>query len=128
MNSSMETQHRLDRLDSMTADDAFSRLMARLRSGEEAAAREVFERFASRLVALARGRFNRLLARKGDPEDVAQSAFKSFFVRQREGALVVRDTGGLWEALTPITLRKGAVPAGYFPAAPREALPVATGC
>src|SRR5438132_98384 len=60
----------------MADADTFARLMARLRSGEDAAAREVFERFAGRLVALTRGRFNRLLARKVDPEDVVQSAFK----------------------------------------------------
>ena len=38
----------------MADDDTFSRLMSRLRSGEDAAARVVFERFAGRLVALDR--------------------------------------------------------------------------
>src|SRR4051794_29844109 len=88
--------------------ESFARLMARLRSGEDTAAREVFERFAGRLVALARGRFNRVLSRKVDPEDVVQSAFKSFFVRHREGKLEVGDSGGLWNLLTLITLRKCA--------------------
>ena len=77
----------------MTDDDTFSRLMARLRAGEDAAAREVFERFAGRLVALARRRCNRLLARKVDPEDVVQSAYKSFFVRHRAGT---RPPGFRW--------------------------------
>jgi hypothetical protein len=36
---------------------------------------------------LARFRFNRLLDRKVDPEDVAQSAYMSFFVVHREGRL-----------------------------------------
>jgi RNA polymerase sigma-70 factor (ECF subfamily) len=98
----------------MTADDTFARLMARLRSGEDAAAREVFERFAGRLVALTRGRFNRLLARKVDPEDVVQSAFKSFFVRHRAGKLVVGDSDGLWNLLTLITLRNCADRAEAF--------------
>ena len=40
----------------MAADETFPRLMARLRSGEDAAAREVFETFVGRLVALARRR------------------------------------------------------------------------
>ena len=82
--------------------------MARLRSGEDAAAREVFERFAGRLVALARRRFNRLLARKVDPEDVEQSAYKSFFVRHRAGKLDVSDGDALWNLLILITLRKCA--------------------
>jgi RNA polymerase sigma-70 factor (ECF subfamily) len=53
----------------MADAETFARLMARLRSGEDAAAREVFERFAGRLLALTRSRLNRLLARKVDPED-----------------------------------------------------------
>ncbi|WP_406695126.1 ECF-type sigma factor [Singulisphaera sp. Ch08] len=111
----------------MTDAESFARLMARLRSGEDAAAREVFERFAGRLVALARGRFNRLLARKVDPEDVVQSAFKSFFVRHREGKLDVGDCGGLWNLLTLITLRKCADRAEYFLAERRDAAREATG-
>src|SRR6476661_4473223 len=111
----------------MPDDDTSARLMARLRSGEDAAAREVFERFAGRLVALARGRFNRLLARKVDPEDVVQSAFKSFFVRHREGRLDVDDSGGLWNLLTLITLRKCADRAEYFLSQRRDAAREATG-
>src|SRR6476661_8208380 len=111
----------------MPDDDTSARLMARLRSGEDAAAREVFERFAGRLVALARGRFNRLLARKVDPEDVVQSAFKSFFVRHREGKLHVGDCDGLWNLLTLITLRKCADRAEYFSAERRDAAREASG-
>ena len=59
--------------------------MERLRAGDDEAAREVFDRFARRLVGLARRRFDRRLAHRVDPEDVVQSAFKSFFVRHREG-------------------------------------------
>jgi RNA polymerase sigma-70 factor (ECF subfamily) len=109
------------------ADDDFRGLLHRLRSGEDAAAREVFERFAGRLIALARGQFNQLLARKVDPEDVVQSAFKSFFVRHREGKLAVADGGGLWNLLTLITLRKCADRAAYFQADRRDAAREATG-
>ncbi len=105
----------------MTADDTFSRLMVRLRSGEDAAAREVFERFAGRLVALARRRFSRVIAQKVDPEDVVQSAYKSFFVRHRAGKLDVGDWDGLWNLLILITLRKCADRAEYFHADRRDA-------
>jgi RNA polymerase sigma-70 factor (ECF subfamily) len=105
----------------MAADNSFAHLMAQLRSGEDAAARAVFERFAGRLVALARRRFNRVLARKVDPEDVVQSAYKSFFVRQREGKLEVGGWDGLWNLLTLITLRKCADRAEYFLADRRDA-------
>ena len=111
----------------MADAETFARLMARLRSGEDAAAREVFERFAGRLLALTRSRFNRLLARKVDPEDVVQSAFKSFFVRHRAGKLDVGDRDGLWNLLTLITLRKCADRAEYFLAERRDAAREATG-
>src|SRR3954468_7473777 len=112
--------------------ETFTRLMVRLRTGEDAAAREVFERFAGRLVALARRRFNRLLARKVDPEDVGQSAYKSFFVRHRAGTLDVGGWDGLWNLLSLITLRKCADRAEYFlagatPPGRRPARPAGTG-
>ena len=110
----------------MAADERFARLMARLRSGEDEAAREVFDRFAGRLVALARRRFNRLLSRKIDPEDVVQSAYKSFFVRVRAGKLDAGGWDGLWSLLTLITLRKCADRAGYFLADRRDVAREAT--
>jgi RNA polymerase sigma-70 factor (ECF subfamily) len=105
----------------MTDDQMFSLLLDRLRSGEDSAAREVFDRFAGRLRALTRSRFNRLLARKVDPEDVVQSAFKSFFVSHRAGKLDVDDSDGLWNLLAMITLRKCADRAEYFLAHRRDA-------
>jgi RNA polymerase sigma-70 factor (ECF subfamily) len=111
----------------MSNNDPIRALAERLRSGEDAAAREVFERFAGRLVALARRQFNGLLARKVDPEDVVQSAFKSFFVRQRDGKVEIVDGGGLWNLLTLITLRKCADRAEYFRAGRRDAVREATG-
>src|SRR4051794_13876857 len=98
----------------MADAETFARPMARLPSRGDAAAREVFERFAGRLVALARRRFNRLLARKVDPEDVVQSAYKSFFVRHRAGMLDAGDWDGLWNLLALITLHKCADRAEYL--------------
>src|SRR5437763_14453035 len=111
----------------MADSESFARLMARLRAGEDAAAREVFERFAGRLVAMARCRFNRPLTREVDPEDVVQSAFKSFLVRHREGKLGVGDCGGSWNLLTLITLRKCADRAEWFLAGRRDSAREATG-
>lgn len=90
----------------MTETEAFSALMERLRSGEDAASREVFHRYAGRLVAMASRQFSRQLAHRVDPEDVVQSAFKSFFGRHRDGAIRVGDWDGLWGLLALITLRK----------------------
>ena len=104
----------------MTVEDSFAILMDRLRSGEEAAAREVFVRFAGRLAGLARRHLDVRLAVKVDPEDVVQSAYKSFFLRQREGELDVGTWDGLWGLLTLITLRKCADRAAYYRADKRN--------
>ena len=104
----------------MSAHDSFAALMTRLRSGEDAAAREVFVRFAARLAGLARSHLDSRLAVKVDPEDVVQSAYKSFFVRQRDGQLDVGTWDGLWGVLTLITLRKCADRAAYYRAGKRD--------
>jgi RNA polymerase sigma-70 factor, ECF subfamily len=105
----------------MASDDSFIALMQRLRSGDDDVAREVFERFAGRLVALARSHLDGMLARKVDAEDVVQSVYKSFFLRQREGKFEVPNWQSLWGLLTLITLRKCADRAEYYGAGKRDA-------
>jgi len=93
----------------MVPHDSFTDLMNRLRTGEDdAAAREVFERFTRQLIILARRRFGPAFQHKVDPEDVVQSAYKSFFLRYGEGSLEVASWNSLWGLLTVITLRKCA--------------------
>lgn len=104
----------------MSVSDSFAELMDRLRSGEDDAAREVFGRFAGRLVGLARRHLDHRLAVKVDPEDVVQSAYKSFFVRQRDGGIEVATWDNLWGVLTMITLRKCADRAAYYRAGKRD--------
>lgn len=103
----------------MTDDESIGDLMARLQAGQDAAAREVFARFTGRLVALARTRLSDRLAGKVDPEDVVQSAYRSFFVRQRDGQFQVDNWNRLWGLLTVITLRKCADTAGRYQAGKR---------
>jgi RNA polymerase sigma factor (sigma-70 family) len=104
----------------MSTNDSVASLMNRLRSGEDAAAREVFVRFAARLAGLARRHLDVRLAVKVDPEDVVQSAYKSFFIRQRDGGLDIGTWDGLWGVLTLITLRKCADRAAYYHAEKRD--------
>jgi RNA polymerase sigma factor (sigma-70 family) len=93
---------------------------------EGAAARAAFERFTRRLIGLARVHLDVRLQHKIDPEDVVQSAYKSFFLRYGEGALAAEGWDGLWGLLTRITLRKCADRVRYHRAerraASREAL------
>lgn len=80
----------------------------------DAAGREVFGRFAQRLIALARLNLDARLKNKVDPEDVVQSVYKSFFLRYRDLPLDDDENGGLWALLTVITLRKCADRARYY--------------
>ena len=65
----------------MADSDSFDDVMARLRAGDQAAAREIFERFVDKLIRLAHSRFDAVLRHKVDPDDVVQSAYKRFFLK-----------------------------------------------
>jgi RNA polymerase sigma-70 factor, ECF subfamily len=90
----------------MSDIDVFDEVIARLRAGDETAAEEIFRRFAERLIPLARNRLDVRLRGKFDPEDVLQSVFRSFFLRQANGQFELHDWDGLWSLLVRITLRK----------------------
>jgi RNA polymerase sigma-70 factor (ECF subfamily) len=103
-----------------TDSSSFDAMMTRLRSGDQAAAREIFHRYANRLIGLARSRLSNLMQQKVDPEDVIQSVFKSFFVRQADGRFDLENWDSLWAMLTVITLRKCGHRVEYFRAACRD--------
>jgi RNA polymerase sigma-70 factor (ECF subfamily) len=102
-------------------NDSFSEWLARLQVRDDAAAREVLQRFTSRLIALAQQRFGAAFNGKIDPEDVVQSAYKSFFRRFEEGKLELVNWNSLWGLLTVITLRKGAARVAYYRTESRDA-------
>src|SRR5438874_2331648 len=104
----------------MPVDDAFEELMARLQARDQDAARTVFDRYARRLMALAARHLDGRLRQKVDPEDVVQSAFKSFFLRHAEAPFELADWGGLWALLVVLTLRKCGHRAEHFRAARRD--------
>jgi RNA polymerase sigma-70 factor (ECF subfamily) len=104
----------------MAHDPAFEALMARLRQGDEAAAAEVFLRFARRLIALAERHLGAQVRAKVDAEDVLQSVFKSFFRRQAAGEYDLDSWDSLWSLLTVITLRKCGHHTRHFLAARRD--------
>ncbi len=104
----------------MAHDESFADVMAQLRAGDGGAAALVFNRFANRLVALARSRLGAPLRQKVDPEDVLQSVFRSFFVRQADGQVQADSWDSLWAMLVVITVRKCGRRATYFRAARRD--------
>jgi RNA polymerase sigma-70 factor, ECF subfamily len=88
--------------------------------GDKAVGGADFERFTRRLIGLARAQLDERLHHKIDPEDVVQSAYKSFFLRYGEGALAAEGWDGLWGLLTTITLRKCADRVRYHRAERRD--------
>jgi RNA polymerase sigma-70 factor (ECF subfamily) len=101
--------------------NSFAEFLARLRTGDDAAAHELFRRFARQLMALARNRIDAGLRHKVDPEDVVQSAYKSFFFRYGDGDLDFVNWNSLWGMLTLITVRKCAERVAYHRAECRDA-------
>jgi RNA polymerase sigma-70 factor (ECF subfamily) len=101
--------------------DSFAEFLARLHSGDDAAAHELFGRFAHQLIALALHHIDTPLRHKVDPEDVVQSVYKSFFARYGTGNLDLVNWNSLWGLLTLITVRKCAERAAYHRAERRDA-------
>jgi RNA polymerase sigma-70 factor (ECF subfamily) len=95
--------------------------MARLRAGDNEAATTVFQRFAARLIRLARSRFNARLRPGSDPEEIVQSVYRSFFCRHRAGQFELGTWDDLWGLLTLITLRKCVNKVEYLQAECRDA-------
>ena len=69
-------------------------------------ASEVFRRYSIRLLYLANDRLGKDVRGKISPEDVVQSAFKSFFRRLQDFRLEHEGTDAIWSLLSIITIRK----------------------
>jgi RNA polymerase sigma-70 factor, ECF subfamily len=104
----------------MNEGSSFNELMNRLRTGDNAAAAEVFRRFTDQLIHLARRQLDASTLGKTDPEDVVQSVYRSFFTRYQAGQFDIETWNELWGLLTTITLRKCVNRLEYFQAERRD--------
>ncbi len=82
--------------------------------------RAAFERYTRRLIGLARAHLDVRLQHKIEPEDVVQSAYRSFFVRYGDEIKEEEGLEGLWPLLTLITIRKCADRVRYYQAERRN--------
>lgn len=81
--------------------------LERLKAGDPAATKALWDGYFARLVALARARLRSLSRAAADEEDVALSAFDSFFRGVGEGRFPrLDDRDDLWQVLFVITTRK----------------------
>ncbi len=82
-------------------------LIARVRSGDQDAASELYGRYVSRLLRIVfRQIDSSSVAARLDPEDVVQSAVWSFVRRLREGEFKFDDEEDIWKLLTTVVLNK----------------------
>jgi DNA-directed RNA polymerase specialized sigma24 family protein len=91
------------------ADDSVTQWIGQLQAGDPDAAQNLWNRYFGRLVGFARRKLQQAPRGAADEEDVALSAFKSFWVGLRRGRFPrLRDRDGLWPLLVAITEHKAA--------------------
>jgi tRNA A-37 threonylcarbamoyl transferase component Bud32/DNA-directed RNA polymerase specialized sigma24 family protein len=103
-------------------DSHFSKiLLDRYREGDDAAAFEIYSRYAQRLFALTRTRIGKQFAAKIDPEDITQSAFQAFFAKADRDEVFWNKQGDLWRLLAAICINHLKREVEHFNAAKRNA-------
>jgi RNA polymerase sigma-70 factor (ECF subfamily) len=75
-------------------------------TGDEDAARQLFDRYADQLVLLARKRISQRLASRIDAEDIVQSVFRTFFHRAKQGQFHLEEPDDVCKLLARITVHK----------------------
>jgi DNA-directed RNA polymerase specialized sigma24 family protein len=91
----------------MSSDVSVTRLIGMLKQGDRVASQQLWEAYFGRLVGLARARLENTVLRVADEEDVALSAFDSFFRRAERGQFPqLNDRDDLWQLLFVLTVRK----------------------
>jgi hypothetical protein len=92
---------------SSQGEGSISRWIGPLKAGEGEAARELWRRYFTTLVRLARERLRATRRAAADEEDVALSALDSFFAGVAAGRYPrLEDRDDLWRILVTITTRK----------------------
>jgi RNA polymerase sigma-70 factor (ECF subfamily) len=102
-------------------------LLRRYQSGEQAAATELYRRYAERLLRLAAAQTSPDVAARADAEDIVQSVFRTFFRRAALGEYELPAGDELWKLLLVIGLNKVRAVAGHHKAAKRDVRQTAGG-
>ena len=94
----------------MATHGSVTRLVHDLRSDDPAlrntAAQLIWTRYFPDLLELARKNLNRRIRPRVDEEDVLQSMYKSFCLRQQRGEYDLAGRDAIWDLLVTITLNK----------------------
>lgn len=90
-------------------DGSVTRWIGQIQGGDQAAAQHLWDRYFRRLVGLARKKLQGAKRVVADEEDVALSAFDSFFRAAEQGRFpLLEDRDSLWQLLVVLTARKAA--------------------
>jgi RNA polymerase sigma-70 factor (ECF subfamily) len=81
-------------------------IVQRYREGDRDAASDLYARYVSRLIGLARSRLSSKMGQRVDAEDVVQSVFRSFFRGTDEGRFTFDESGDLWRLISSLTIHK----------------------
>jgi RNA polymerase sigma-70 factor, ECF subfamily len=81
-------------------------LVLRLRSGDESAASEVYNRYANRVFGLVHQQMTDRLRAQIQPEDIVQSVFKSVFRGISLGSYEAPEGGTLWQLMAIVAVHK----------------------
>jgi RNA polymerase sigma-70 factor (ECF subfamily) len=81
-------------------------LVARLRSGEDQAATEFYERYVKRVFGLVHQQMADHLRASIQPEDIVQSVFKSVFRGLTNGDYNAPQSGSLWHLVAIVAVHK----------------------
>ncbi|HJZ53775.1 MAG TPA: sigma-70 family RNA polymerase sigma factor [Gemmataceae bacterium] len=95
-------------------------LIAAFKAGSEGAARELFDRYCEKLMRLARRRIGQRMATRVDPEDVIQSAFRTFFFHVRNDEFTFQEENDLFKLLVRLTVNKALRQIAHHRAAKRD--------
>lgn len=95
-------------------------LIARVRDGSQTAATALYERYAQRLMALAKARCGDDLAARVDAEDIVQSVFGSFFRGAAQGLYDAPTGEEIWGLLLVMALNKIRAKGAHHRAAKRD--------
>ncbi|MCA9218351.1 MAG: hypothetical protein KDB27_35020 [Planctomycetales bacterium] len=88
-------------------DNSVTQWIDELKAGDERAAQEIWQKYFEQLVRLAKRRLGTLPKRSADEEDIAISAFNSFYRNVADGRFPkLEDRDDLWKILFTITERK----------------------
>lgn len=95
----------------MTDDELTRDLLTRAAEGDQHAKTEIVQRYWSKLITIAARRLGSKIQSQADPDDIAQSVFRTFFRRNDLGkfsteVFTIHNSDGLAALLSTIAIRK----------------------